>query len=411
MPGMATARGRACRAAAPPGPARAVEEAPSGLPLAPLTSALAQGDAMFGTSVILAHIDTPPASLTRQRVRLSAICQDLPHARIGGGGITHATSGLAFADLAVGPSGYLVGCGKAYHGTLSPGPPADIITGICLFGADSFIGTAAGRRSPLTAPEYADRYTRRPFEVITVDERLHVYEAETIARLSSFIRDLAGQLAPAPVRVHAHIPAPEYQLHGLGLYARGYLTRDGCERYAQAARRRGRLVARMLQAAMGSAADVQVCSPMSWLSEVDPYRVPPADLPQLLRMAARRQGRLWQVLADAGTGSLRDLSHASYLHHYLAAAERSQCRGRQLVVVENADEEPIYRHAAVLQQQTGILLDRAAGFYVHPQVVVRQTAFPRLPRLIYNCKDGCSPRTVRAAMPDGTPSETARQAG
>ncbi|HET9897544.1 MAG TPA: hypothetical protein VFQ44_21640 [Streptosporangiaceae bacterium] len=79
--------------------------------------------------------------------------------------------------------------------------------------------------------------------------------------------------------------------------------------------------------------------------------------------------------------------------------------------MENADEEPIYRHAAVLQQQTGILLDRAAGFYVHPQVVVRQTAFPGLPRLIYNCKDGCSPRTVRAAMPDGTPSETARQAG
>lgn len=387
--------GRPCPGAVPPGPPWDPGERGGKLPLVPLDQALADGDAMFGTSVILAHAGPPPASLARQQARLRAIWQGLPGTRVAGGGVTHTASGMAFAELSVGDSDYLVGCGKAHHGKVSAGRPADIITGSCLFGADSVTGIAGGREYSLTAPE-ADGRSGAPFDCIALDERPHVYETEAAGRLGSLIGDIARLLAPAPVRVHAHVPAAEYALRGLALYARGYLTRAQCDRYAQGARRRGALVAAMLRAAAGPAAEIRVSSPMAWLGEVDPYQVPPALLPQLLRQEARRQGALWDVLAGDGPGSLQDLSHASYIHHYLTVAGWSQQAGSQLIVVENPDEEVIYRRAAAAGRQAGIRLDRAAGCYVHPRVVVREAAFGLTP-LLYNCKDGRSPRTLRLA--------------
>jgi hypothetical protein len=66
-------------------------------------------------------------------------------------------------------------------------------------------------------------------------------------------------------------------------------------------------------------------------------------------------------------------------------------------VVENPDEEIIYRRAAALQERTGIALADAAGCYVHPRAVVRETVLGLRP-LLYNCREGRSPCVVRAAV-------------
>ena len=408
MPGVAAGRarrvpaaGHAARVTVRAGPrhdARDGAERPRPCPLAPLDEALAAGNAVFGTSAITGQDRGQAASLARLRGRLDAICRDLPYAGASGGGVLHAASGMGFAELDIGPGTYLVGCGKARRGTLSPGRPANIVTGMCLFGADSVTGIdGSGQEFSLTDPQLVAGYAGRRLARVAVDERVHVYEAESAARLGSFIADLAGQLAPAPVRVHAHIPVAEYQLYGLSLYARGYLDGAQLELYRQAARRRGALARRMLAAAVGGAAELRACSPMSWLGDIDPYRIRPGALPQALLAAARRQDRLWQFLAGtAGGQPARDLGYASYVHHYLAAARHAAQAGAQLAVVENPDEEAIWRHAAAAGKRAGIPLDGSAGFYVHPRVVVRQTVFG-FSRLLYNCRDGRDPRTLRAA--------------
>jgi hypothetical protein len=376
-------------------------------PLTGLTEALASGEARFGTSPVTAASVTHTNSLLRVRSRLDTMCGRLPGVRSEPAGIVHAASGLTFADLTVGKAGYLVGCGKAYAGRLAPGAPVDIITGTCLFGADALTGQAADRAFPLTDPATVSGYAGLPFDRIIADERPHLYELETATRLTSFIRDLAGELAPSPIRVRAHVPGPEYELYGISLHARGYFTRAQCERYRDAVRHRTGTVTRMLEAALAGVAEVTASSPLDWISQINLYGVPRGRIPQLLADATAKQDHLWGVLAGVLPGPpFLVLRHASYLHHYLAAAAESAQTGSQLAAVENPDEEAIYRRAAALRARTGISLRDCSGLYVHPRVVVRRTAFGLAPRLLYNCQDGCNPRWASPAQPAWPPTLT-----
>lgn len=368
------------------------------LPVQTLRDALASGQAMYGNGAIADLSPRPSAALRKLRTRVDVICRDVPRVVTGTSGVIHTATGMAFTELTVGGSGYMVGCGRRQAASLAPGRPLDIVTGTCLFGADALAGAAGERAYPLAHPRVVSGYAGSPFDAVLVDERLHVYEAENVARLSSFIRELAGQMAPSPVRVHAHIPVPEYEAYGLSLYARGYLTRAQCDHYRDAVRRRGRLVSAMLIASLPGMAGVSVGSPMSWLSDIDPYSVPRDELGPLLHRAAQGQDQLWRVLAKATDGqSFQALNQASYIYQYLSAARSVQRRGSQLAAVEDPDEIFIYHHAMVRQQPTGISLSGCVRFYVHPRLVVHETAFGLAERLLYNCKDGCNPRCVRLA--------------
>lgn len=207
-------------------------------PLQTLRDALASGQAKYGNGAIADLSASSSPALRKLRIRIDAICQDMPDVLVGAGGVIHTATGTAFAELTVGESGYLLGCGRRQAGVLTPGRPLDIVTGTCLFGADALTSAVSGCAYPLTDPPLVSGYAGNPFDAILVDERLHVYEAEIVRRLGSFIRDLTAQMGSSPVRVKVHVPVPEYQMYGLSLYARGYLTRRQCEEYSDAVRRR-----------------------------------------------------------------------------------------------------------------------------------------------------------------------------
>lgn len=381
-------------------------------PLRTLRDALASGQARYGNGAIAELSASSSPALRKAGIRIDAICRDMPDVLVGTSGVVHTATGMAFAELTLGESGYLLGCGRRQAGVLRPGRPLDIITGTCLFGADALTGTVSGCTYPVTDPPLVSGYAGNAFEAILVDERPHVYEAEIVRRLGSFIRDLTAQMSSSPVRVKVHVPVPEYEMYGLSLYARGCLTRRQCDEYRDAVRRRGRQVTAVFLDYLSGIAEVSAGSPMSWLSGVDPYSVPPGEVAGLLHRAACGQDQLWRFLAEATDGqSFQALNHASYAYQYLSAAQSVHSEGGQLAAVEDPDEIVIYRQAAVRQTATGISLNGCVRFYVHPGLVVHETAFGLRDRVLYNCQDGCSPGHVTLAEQHGPLSGVSRVGG
>jgi hypothetical protein len=314
-------------------------------------------------------------------------------------GIKHETSGLVFADLVVGGSRYLVGCGETGNGPLVPGIPVDVVTGTCLFGVDSVLGWVGLTAYPMTAPPVVHEWNpANPIDDVTTDTRMHVYEAETLARLGSFVRAFAGLQGQGPVHVRAHIPGPEYDAYGLSLYARGLLSAELYARYREAVQRRARLIGEMLEWSFMGATEVTLTSPLSLLDNIDIFGVPPADLPRMVHDAARQQDPLWASLLAGKSPSFRTLINASYVYHYIAAANQAERQAHQMVLVENPEEEKIYRHAREERGRAGIWLNGTPGFYVHPHVVATRTVFGDGDRVLRHCLDGSEPSTAAIAL-------------
>ena len=389
------------RAAAPPRrPSVPEAEPPGGTPLRSLASALAAGQAFFEASPVTA---AGPASrgIRNLSAKLAAVFSQFPEVAVGERGIRHERSSLHFAELGVGDSGYLVGCGRAAARPLVPGVPVEIVTGTCLFGATSVTGWAGPFPYPMTVVPVVHRQDPPAvIDTVTVDRRVHVYEAETLARLVSFIASFARLPGQGPVVVRAHVPGPEYELYGLSLHARGLLPAALFDQYRRAVRHRARLVGRLLERSLrGVAAVVTVSSPLSAvIRRLDLGRVPPAGLARLTRDTAREQGWLWRALLAGQDPSFPAVINASYRYHYLAAARDAARRGRQVIFAENPEEEKIFRYALEEGGRTGISLSGTPGFYVHPRVVVTRTG----PGLAGNgwreCADGCEPGTIAAAV-------------
>jgi hypothetical protein len=390
-------------AAAPSRRPAAPETAPIGeKPLRSLASALAAGQAFFEGTPVTA---VGPASrgMRNLSAKLAMIFRQFPEVAIGERGIKHERSRLHFAELRMGDASYLVGCGQAAGRPLVPGVPVEIATGTCLFGAESVIGWAGSFPYPMTAiPVVYKRDPPAVIDTVTVDRRAHVYEAETLARLASFISSFARLPGQGPVVVRAHVPGPEYELYGLSLHARGLLPRARFDQYRRAVRHRAHLIGRLLKSSLrGVAAEVTVSSPLTGVIhrlDLDVTRVPPAGLARLAYDTAREQGWLWRALLAGHDLSFEAIINASYRYHYLATAREAARRGRQLIFAENPEEEKILRCALEEAGRTGISLSEMPGFYVHPRVVVTRTALGYASYGLRECADGCEPGTVAAAV-------------
>ena len=369
------------------------------LPLEPLASALAAGRACFGGSPVRALGPGSTRGIRRLTAKAGAIFGAFPEVAITGRGVAHAEKGgLAFVEAGIAGSSYLLGCGAIPGRPLVPGVPVEVVTGICLFGADSVLGWAGPEAYSMTVGQVRGPGPAHPIEEVTADPRWHVYEAETLGRLGSFIRDLASLGGQGPLRVTAHVPGPEYEIYGLSLYARGLLPRFWCDRYRDIARTRARMLALALQGCAGGAAEVTAASPLAFLGGLDTGAWPPGEVLSRLYEAVQAQDGLWDILLGGQPPSFSGLIYASYAHHYLTAAAAARERGHQMLLAEDPDEERIFRSAVAHGglAAASLLVD-VTGFYVHPQVVVTQTAFPGTPRILHKCRDGCDPRTVAAA--------------
>jgi len=374
--------------------------APNQDPLEPLASALLARRAFFSGSPITAVCAADSRGLRKLSAKAGGIFRAFPDVVIGSDvGIKHEISGLVFTDLVVGGSRHLVACGETGNGPLLPGPPADVVTGMCLFGVDSILGWAGLTAYPMTAARVVHEWDpANPIDDVTTDMRMHVYEVETLARLGSFVRAFAGLQGQGPVHVRAHIPGPEYDAYGLSLYARGLLSAELYARYRETVRRRARLIGDMLEWSLMGAAEVTLTSPLSLLDTIDVFNASPTDLPSLVHEAARQRDPLWAGLLAGKSPSFRTLITASYVYHYIAAAHQAEQQGHQMVFVENPEEEKIYRRAREECDRAGISLNGAPGFYVHPYVVATRTALGDGDRVLRHCMNGCEPSTVAIAL-------------
>lgn len=375
-------------------PAR--QAAPAEAPLQPLASALAAGTAYFADSPITRVCPNDRAA-RRLTAKAGAIFAAFPAVTVGAQGIWHERGGLTFVELDMAGSSYLVGCGKAAARPLSPAAPAEVVTGMCLFGVDSVLGRAGGQAYALTVGAGADLWDQScPLDRITVDQRWHVYEAETLVRLVPFMRDLARQFQ-APVRIFAHIPGPEYQLYGLALYAMGLMSARLLAQYRAAVARRARLLAAAFKQCLDGAAEVTPSSPLRLINGLDVANVPRSGVLGLVYDAVRHHDGLWRDLLAGEEPSFKTIIYASFRYAYLAAARRAAERGHQVAFCENPDEAKIHQQALSECGRTGVSLDDMAGFYVHPMVVATQ-AIGGMGRLLRECANGCEPATVAAAM-------------
>ena len=373
-------------------------------PLQPLTRALAAGQAFFSGSRITAVDPASSRGFRKLTQKLGAIFQHFPGVTAGGQGVQHERGGLVFTDVTMGGSSHLVGCRGKGREPFSPGTPTDLVTGMCLFGGDSVLGRAGEFYCPMTVVPAVYKWPAdRVIEEVIPDLRLHVYEVEALARLSSFIRTFTGLPGLGPVRIRAHIPGPEYDVYGMSLYARGLLSAELYAQYREAVRARARLIGQMLTWCLMGVGEVTVSSPLSLIDGIDVFGMAPAALPGELHDAARQQNRLWEVLLDGKPPSLGTLIQTSYIYHYLASA----APGGQLVFAEGPEEEPIYWHAVKASARAGVTLAGAPSFYIHPRAVVTRTVSgceehdqdsDCREHLLRNCKDGCEPGTIALAL-------------
>lgn len=380
---------------------------PAGEPLQPLGQALTLGQAFFAGSPVQRVDHASSRAVRRLRSKASTVFEAFPEVAVGDCGVTHTTSGLTFVDLEIAGTSYLAGCGETAGWRIRPGIPIQIVTGMCLFGAESVIGWSGQDAFPITVgPVVHDENFTQPIDQVTADARWHVYEVETIERLGSFIGALARLPGLGPILVQAHIPGPEYEAVALSLYARGLLPADLCARYREMARHRAGLIGEILERRLGAVAQVRVSSPLSVVGGLDVQGIRPAEVTRILYEAFWPRDRLWRALLAGTAPSIKAVIRASYVYHYLCVARDAQRQGHQLLLAENPDEEKIFRCALRDCSRTGISLDGMRGFYLHPQVVVTRTAFGYGGSILRDCQDGCEPRTVAAAgWTDWDPSD------
>jgi hypothetical protein len=323
-----------------------------------------------------------------------------PAVIVGDQGVRHEIGQLPFIDLTMMGTTHLVGCGEAGRAVpLSPEIPVDIVTGTCLFGAESVLGWVDGSGYPMTIRQVVENWdSAATISRVTTDNRLHVYELEAVARLGTFIRGLTSLYGQSGIRVQAFIPLYEYEAYGLSLYARGVLSAKLYAQYRRAVRRRAWLISRMLRGRLRGTAEVTAGSPLSLIRRLDISRVPPAGLPQLVHDALRRQDPLWRDLLTGTDPSFETIINAGYVYAYLAAVRTARRQRRQVVLVEDPDEEPISRHALKASGRTGISMDGTIAFYVHPRVVVTRLAPSGAAYDLRQCANGADRHTIAIAM-------------
>jgi len=366
--------------------------------LTDLGTALAAGNARYSSSPVEALQPHGTTSLKRLERKLSHTFSNLQDIQVGGRSIVHSATGLIFTDVSFGKASYLVGCDTVPGYLLQPDRPVEVTSGTCLFGSNSFAGYTGSAAVPLTEP-LSLHNLHSPIASLSIDERLHVYEAETIARLGSFINNLTSQFH-APVTVYFHEPVPEYELYGIDLYARGLLNQELLGTYLDVVRRRGPLIKNLMHAQLRvSHATLRFVSPMAWVDELNLSRLPACDIPAAVNSAGSQQDALWSaLLASRPCQKLTDLNYLSYIYAYFSQAQRAHDIGAQHIFVENPDETKIYANAEQLQDAVGIGLEPACGFYVHPQVVVSRTAFDLDDHVLYDCQNGTDPRNIEIAL-------------
>jgi hypothetical protein len=364
--------------------------------IAPLWEAVADGNARFGASPVLA---TTAKGITKLQRRLGIVFAGFPGIAIGRDGVQHtARSGMYFARLHLGGDrGYLAALGESHAQPIRPGRDVIAVTGRCLFGLGAIVAWPGPE--PLALLQVDEHFIdpADPIKRVEVDKRLHLYEAEGTARCGAFLRDLQRLPGIGTVHVWADLPTVPYQLHGLSLHQRGLMTAGAYAAYREAITERGQMVTAALAAELDERSPLTRVNAIGWADRVriKPGRDPGAALWAAARRRSwarwRRDGRLWAALRQVRPGdALMDLIHASYQHVYLSASAEAARRGAALVFVDDVEEEFLFRASWPAARAARLpLAGQAVAFYLHPDYVALDYAPGTDGHYLYNVPDGC----------------------
>lgn len=237
--------------------------------------------------------------------------------------------------------------------------PSELVSGVCLFGADAAEGvTASGRRmSLIDARSIADE--QDPLVDIATTKLLHPSEAETIARITQFTDTIFGKDGP---KMNYHIPRIEYYVYGLDLFARGLMDRNLLQRWFGEVDKRTDAVVRML--GKRTTMKAEIVEPMKsaeeYIKNVEEPNV--SELAEILSQAV-----LWKsLLAQKPPTNFLDINYLSFTHPYLDVAGRTG----SIIAIENPDEARIYTEA--LRSANIITEEALVGvMYVHPKLLTQ----------------------------------------
>ncbi len=237
--------------------------------------------------------------------------------------------------------------------------PSELVSGVCLFGANAAEGiTASGRvMSLIDARSVADE--QDPIVDIVTTKLLHPSEAETILRITQFADSVFGKDGP---KMNYHVPRIEYYVYGLDLFARGLMNRELLNRWFREVDTRTATAVRML--GKRTTMDAEIVEPMkdaeAYIKHAEDPNV--SELTEILS-----QDPLWEnLLAQKPPANFLDINYLSFTHPYLAVATRTG----SIIAIENPDEARIYTETL----RTAHLIPRDAlvgVMYVHPKLLTQ----------------------------------------
>jgi len=237
--------------------------------------------------------------------------------------------------------------------------PSELVSGVCLFGANAAEGTTASGRimSLIDARSIADE--QDPIVDITTTKLLHPSEAETILRITQFADSIFGKDGP---KINYHVPRIEYYVYGLDLFARGQMNRELLNRWFAEVDTRTAAVVQML--GKRTTMEAEIVEPMKNAEEY----VKNAEDPNVSELAEiLSQDPLWEnLLAQKPPTNFLDINYLSFTHPYLNVARKTG----SVIAIENPDEARIYTETL----RTAHLIPREAlvgVMYVHPKLLTQ----------------------------------------
>lgn len=219
----------------------------------------------------------------------------------------------------------------------------DLITGICLFSADSVqaIGNS-GTQFSVTSPR---EEISEPIHTIQVSDQLSVYEVEAIVRLSLFINAIT-QDNPQVRNVYLNNPKVEYYLYILDAVEKGFISKELAKEWFLKVDARNKRLFDLVEKRIRKP-DIAV-SPNMPLEPIEEFVKEQIALGNALQLKEAIEllaasSPLWaDILSIQRPQNWNDLNFLSYAYAYLQAGESFYDNPHVLVAVENPTESKIF---------------------------------------------------------------------
>jgi hypothetical protein len=244
-------------------------------------------------------------------------------------------------------------------------PPAGIrfVTGTCLFGRSAVMHLEDGSQRPLVSTK---QQLPAPIAHLTVLEDFSLYELDTACRLSSVIRDMAGDSSKP--HIYLHIPRPEYILVMMG-HQRGKSGGRIMSDWLAAVGRRSQRVSELFEACltMQSGANIDIGSPLDnillpYLHEAIEHDKSPSphELADLIHHSNTEVAELFKQWLSVCKGNSDDLDYYDLAQFgYVAGVAVNLAEGMLTIEVDNPSEEPIFKAASRVVRRCS---ERASGW-------------------------------------------------